>query len=116
MHYQLAPFEEAKLVHCMRGVIYDVIIDLRPGSATWRQWMAVELSADNRRTLYVPAGFAHGFQTLMDDSEIFYQISESYSPEHARGVRWNDDAFKIPWPIADPIISFRDRSYPDFVS
>jgi dTDP-4-dehydrorhamnose 3,5-epimerase len=115
MHYQGAPFAEAKLVRCVRGAIHDVIIDLRPDSATRMQWTALELNAANRRMLYVPAGFAHGFQTLMDDSEVFYQISEWYSPEYARGVRWNDDAFGIRWPLADPIVSYKDRSYPDFV-
>jgi dTDP-4-dehydrorhamnose 3,5-epimerase len=114
MHYQVAPFEETKLVRCARGAIYDVIVDLRAGSATRMQWAAAELSADNRRMLYVPAGFAHGFQTLTDDSEVFYQISEWYSPEHARGVRWNDDAFAIRWALTDPIISDKDRSYPDW--
>jgi len=116
MHYQVAPFAEAKLVRCVRGAIHDVIIDLRPDSATRMRWTAAELSADNRRMLYVPAGFAHGFQTLTDNAEVFYQISERYSPEHARGVRWNDDAFGIRWPLADPIVSNKDSSYPDFVS
>ena len=116
MHYQVAPFAEAKLVRCVRGAIHDVIIDLRPVSATHMRWIAVELSTDNRRMLYIPAGFAHGFQTLTDDAEVLYQISQWYSPEHARGVRWNDDSFGIRWPLADPIISDNDRSYPDFVS
>jgi dTDP-4-dehydrorhamnose 3,5-epimerase len=116
MHYQLAPFAEAKLVRCVRGAIHDVIIDLRQDSGTRMRWTEVELSADNRRMLYVPAGFAHGFQTLTDDAEVFYQISEWYSPEHARGVRWNDDAFGIRWPLADPVVSSKDSSYPDFVS
>jgi|SRR6516165_1240862 dTDP-4-dehydrorhamnose 3,5-epimerase len=111
MHYQVAPFEETKLVQCIGGAIYDVIVDLRPDSATRLQWVAADLSAGNRRMLYVPAGFAHGFQTLTDDAEVFYQISAYYSP----GLRWNDDAFAIRWPLADPIISDKDRSYSDFV-
>jgi len=115
MHYQVAPFAEAKLVRCVRGTIHDVIIDLRRDSATHMRWIAVELSAENARMLYIPAGFAHGFQTLTDDTEVFYQISQWYSPEHARGVRWNDEALGIHWPLADPIISDKDRSYPDFV-
>lgn len=114
MHYQVAPHGEAKLVHCTRGAIYDVIVDLRAESGTFRQWVAVELSADNRLMLYIPEGLAHGFQTLRDETEAFYQISEFYSPEHALGVRWNDRAFAIEWPIVNPIISARDRSHPDF--
>lgn len=115
MHYQVAPYAEAKLVRCISGAIYDVIIDLRPGSITRMRWIGVELNAADRRQLYIPAGFAHGFQTLCDDTEVFYQISEYYSPEHGRGVRWDDSAFAIRWPIADTIISDKDRSYPDFV-
>jgi len=116
MHYQVAPHAETKLVRCTRGAIYDVIVDLRTQFRTFRQWVAVELSANNRLMLYIPEGLAHGFQTLQDETEVFYQMSEFYSPEHARGVRWNDDAFRISWPIVDPIISNKDRSYPDFVS
>ncbi len=114
MHYQVAPHAETKLVRCTRGAIYDVIVDLRPQSRTFRQWVAVELSANNRLMLYIPKGLAHGFQTLQDETEVFYQISEWYSPEHAHGVRWNDDAFRIRWPIADPIISVRDQTHPEF--
>ncbi|HUN56715.1 MAG TPA: dTDP-4-dehydrorhamnose 3,5-epimerase [Candidatus Binataceae bacterium] len=114
MHYQSAPFEETKLVRCTAGSIYDVILDLRHSSPTFRRWIAVNLSAANRRMLYVPAGMAHGFQTLEDASEVFYQISQPYSPEHARGVRWNDPIFAITWPLADPALSERDRTYPDF--
>lgn len=113
MHYQIAPYQEAKLVRCTRGAIYDVIIDLRPESPTFKQWIAVELTAENRRMLYVPEGFAHGFQTLEDNTEVFYQMSEFYHPECARGVRWDDPAFGIEWPIITPILSERDRSYPD---
>jgi dTDP-4-dehydrorhamnose 3,5-epimerase len=111
MHFQTAPKAEAKLVRCGRGAIYDVIVDLRPGSVTYCSWDAVELTADNSRMLYIPEGLAHGFQTLADNSEVVYQMFEFYSPEHAAGVRWDDPAFGITWPVADPIISEKDRSY-----
>jgi dTDP-4-dehydrorhamnose 3,5-epimerase len=114
MHYQVAPHEETKLVRCTTGAIYDVIIDLRPGSPTLRQWLAVELSAANRRMLYIPPGYAHGFQTLEDHSEVFYQMAEFYAPGYARGVRWNDPAFGIAWPEAPQVIAARDQAYPDF--
>jgi dTDP-4-dehydrorhamnose 3,5-epimerase len=114
MHYQAAPYEEAKLVRCTMGAIYDVIIDLRHESPTFRQWLALELTADNRRMLFIPQGFAHGFQTLADDSEVFYQMSQFYAPEYARGVRWDDPAFRVSWPAEKRIISERDRSFPDF--
>jgi len=116
MHYQAAPFGEAKLVRCTSGSIYDVIIDLRAASATFKQYFAVELSAENRRMLYIPEDFAHGFQTLQDDTEVFYQMAQRYSAEHARGARWNDPAFRIEWPEGQRIIIERDRNYPDFVS
>jgi dTDP-4-dehydrorhamnose 3,5-epimerase len=111
LHYQAAPREEAKVVRCTRGAIWDVIVDLREGSATRLRWFAVNLSAENRHALYIPEGFAHGFQTLADDSEVFYQMSEFYHPELARGVRWNDPMLGIGWPLPDPIVSERDRSY-----
>jgi len=114
MHFQRAPHAEAKLVRCTRGGIYDVIVDLRPDSPSFRRWLAVELTAENRRALYVPRGFAHGFQTLEDGCEVLYQMSEFYVPDAAAGVRWNDPAFAITWPIDDPILSARDASYPDF--
>jgi dTDP-4-dehydrorhamnose 3,5-epimerase len=114
MHYQAAPCEEAKLVRCNRGAIYDAIIDLRRGSPTFKQSFGVELSAENGTALYVPEGFAHGFQTLEDNTEVFYQMSQFYSPENARGVRWDDPAFGIEWPAADRILIERDQSYPDF--
>ncbi len=114
MHYQIAPREEAKLVRCTRGVIWDVIVDLRSDSPTYRRHVAVELSAENRRMLYVPERFAHGFLTLSDDAEVFYQMSAMYSPAHARGFRWNDPAFGIRLPAGVAMISERDRSYPDF--
>jgi dTDP-4-dehydrorhamnose 3,5-epimerase len=114
MHYQIAPFEEAKLVRCVRGSIFDVIIDLRSSSRSFKQHLSVVLSAEQGNMLYVPEGFAHGFQTLEDNSEVFYQMSQVYSPNHARGVRWDDRAFGIEWPPAERIIIDRDRSYPDF--
>lgn len=116
MHYQLAPFSEAKLVSCLSGSICDVIIDLRRESPTYSEWLAVELRAERpRRMLYIPENFAHGFQTLTDDTEVFYQMSESYHPESASGIRWDDPAFKITWPPAQRIISPKDQSFPDFV-
>jgi dTDP-4-dehydrorhamnose 3,5-epimerase len=114
MHFQRAPHEEAKLVRCTRGAIHDVIVDLRAGSRSYLRWIALELSADNRRALYVPRGFAHGFQALTDEAEVFYQMSEFYVPGAASGVRWNDPAFGIEWPIRDPILSPRDATYPDY--
>jgi dTDP-4-dehydrorhamnose 3,5-epimerase len=114
MHFQAAPFGEVKLVRCTAGAIYDVIIDLRPASHTFKGYFGVELSAENGAMLYIPEGFAHGFQTLRDGSEVFYQMSQVYSPEHARGVRWNDPAFGIEWPADERIIVERDRTYPDF--
>lgn len=114
LHFQVRPHEEAKLVRCTRGSIYDVIVDIRKESATYRQWVGVELTADTGRMIYVPQGFAHGFQTLEDDSEVFYQISEMHHPESARGLRWNDPAFGITWPLEHPIASARDAAYPDF--
>ncbi len=112
MHFQTKPYEEAKLVRCTRGAMYDVAIDLRGDSPTRYQWVAAELTRDNRRMLYVPEGFAHGYQTLTDDTEIFYQISEAYHPEAARGVRWDDPAFAIKWPLPVSVIAPRDASYP----
>ena len=114
MHYQRPPFAETKIVRCTRGSMFDVIIDLRPQSPTFSRHFAVVLTADDRKAVYVPAGFAHGFQTLEDDTEVLYQISEFYSPEHSHGVRWNDPTFNIPWPADDRTISEDDRSYPDF--
>jgi dTDP-4-dehydrorhamnose 3,5-epimerase len=114
LHYQAAPYEEAKLVRCTAGEIFDVAVDLRPDSPTFRDWFGVELSAENRLALFVPEGCAHGFLTLDDDSEVHYQISQSYTPEAARGVRWNDPGFGIVWPGEIIVINERDRSYPDF--
>lgn len=112
MHYQAAPYAEAKLVRCTQGAMWDAIIDLRPDSPSFKRWHAVELSAANRRALYVPEGFAQGFQTLADETEVLYLMSQFYRPEAARGVRWDDPAFGIAWPIADPQLSNRDRSLP----
>jgi dTDP-4-dehydrorhamnose 3,5-epimerase len=115
MHFQRPPHEEAKFVRCTRGALYDVIVDLRPDSVAFRRWIAVELSQGNRRALYVPPGLAHGFQTLVDDTEVFYMISEPYAPESASGVRWDDPTFGIVWPLGAPKeISDRDRIWPDF--
>lgn len=114
MHYQRAPRAQGKLVRCTSGAIYDVIIDLRAESPVFKQWLAVELTADQRRMLYVPEGFAHGFQTLADDVEVFYQMTDVYAPECARGVRWDDPAFGIEWPADERIILPTDNEYPDF--
>lgn len=114
MHYSVAPFAETKLVRCTTGSVYDVIIDLRAGSATYKQHVGEVLSAANHKMLYVPEGFAHGFQTLEDNSEVLYQMSQFYSPEHARGVRYNDPAFGIDWMPGELVILERDRGYPDF--
>jgi len=114
LHYQAAPHAEAKLVRCTTGAIYDVIVDLRAGSPTRGKYFGAELSAANHRALYVPEGFAHGFLTLADQSEVFYQMSEFYHPEAARGVRWDDPAFGIVWPARPAVISDRDATYADF--
>jgi dTDP-4-dehydrorhamnose 3,5-epimerase len=116
LHYQAAPFAEAKVVRCTSGAIYDVAVDLRPESPAYLQWWGVTLTAENRDMLYVPEGCAHGFVTLQDNSEVFYQMSESYEPASARGVRWDDPAFKIDWPLLPRVISDRDRSYQNFQS
>ena len=115
MHYQVAPHEEAKAVRCTRGAIYDVVVDLRPESPEYKRWTAVELTADNRRLLYVPEGCAHGYQTLVDGTETMYLVSAAYAPEAERGVRWDDPAFGIEWPPAEPRrLSPKDESWPDF--
>lgn len=114
MHYQAAPYAQPKLVRCTMGSIHDVIIDLRPSSPTYKQWIGVELGASNRRMLYIPSGCAHGFQTLEDHTEVFYQMSGVFNAESGRGVRWNDPAFGIQWPLDLTVISPRDRDYPDF--
>jgi len=114
MHYQVPPYQEAKLVRCTLGAIYDVIIDLRRGSSTYRQWFGLELMADNHRMLYVPEGCAHGYQTLADDTEVSYQTSQFYAPECARGVRYDDPAFGISWPSVARVISDADRNWPSY--
>ena len=117
LHFQKDPFAQAKLVRCTQGAIFDVIVDLRPGSPTFKQWIGEELTAANHRMLYVPKGFAHGYQTLEDDTEMFYQVSEFYTPSSLGGVRWNDPAFGIRWPAMDGVtLNHRDESYPDFTS
>jgi dTDP-4-dehydrorhamnose 3,5-epimerase len=115
LHWQAAPHGEAKLVRVTRGALWDVIVDLRPDSPTYCRWFGVELSADNRRALYIPPGFAHGFQTLVDDVEVFYQMSTFYVPGAQRGARWDDPAFGIDWPIRPPFLNERDAACPDFV-
>jgi dTDP-4-dehydrorhamnose 3,5-epimerase len=116
MHYQDAPHAEEKLIRCTRGSLYDVVVDLRRESPTHKQWLALELSADHWRMLYIPKGCAHGFLTLADNTEIVYQMSEFYHPESGRGVRWNDPAFGIEWPQRNRVMmSDRDRSWPDYL-
>jgi dTDP-4-dehydrorhamnose 3,5-epimerase len=114
MHYQIAPYQETKLVRCTRGAIFDVIIDLRPGSQTYGRWIGVELTAKNYRMLYVPEDFAHGFQTLEDDSEVTYQVSQFYMPGSESGIRFNDPVFAIDWPLAVEVISEKDSHWPNF--
>ena len=114
MHYQLAPKAETKLVRCIRGALYDLILDLRPGSATFGQSFGAELTAENRRMMYVPKGFAHGFITLADDTEAFYFVDEFYAPELERGVRWDDPRFQLRWPIAPAVLSDKDANQRDF--
>jgi len=114
LHYQAAPYPEAKLVRCTRGALFDVVVDLRADSPTFRDWIGVILTATDRNMLYVPEGCGHGFLTLEDETEVFYQMSEFYHPELARGVRWDDPAFQIVWPAEAQVISERDRSYPNF--
>ncbi|MDE1725715.1 MAG: dTDP-4-dehydrorhamnose 3,5-epimerase [Thaumarchaeota archaeon] len=114
MHFQLPPYQEAKFLRCVRGRIYDVIIDLRSKSETYKQWIGVELSADNYKMLYAPEGFAAGFQTLVDDVELTYQVSQVYNLQYEQGIRWNDPAFKIDWPLEPTVISEKDKSHPLF--
>lgn len=115
MHYQSSPYEQGKLVRCTRGAIYDVAVDMRPSSPTYKQWVGLELSESNRLMLFIPGGFAHGFQTLVDNSEVFYEVTNTYAPANLHGIRWNDPAFNIEWPKAPELIMIpRDRDYPDF--
>jgi len=114
-HYQSFPHEEAKLVSCNKGSIYDVIIDIKPDSSTYLKWAAFELSRNNRRMLYIPEGFAHGFQTLEDEVDVFYHMFEYYTPNVAKGIRWNDPLFNIKWPLPISEISEKDISYEDYI-
>lgn len=114
MHYQLAPKAEDKIVRCINGSLYDVIIDIREESDTFGQWFGIELSAENRKMLFVPKGFAHGFLTLKEHTEAFYLVTEFYGPEQERGIRWNDPKFNIQWPIEPLVISEKDQKHPDF--
>lgn len=114
IHYQITPKEEAKLVRCIKGALYDVIVDLRPNSSTFMQWYGAELTETNRRMMYVPKGFGHAFLTLADDTEALYMVSEYYSPEHERGLRYDDSALKIRWPFEPEIISDKDLKHPPF--
>ena len=114
MHYQTSPYAEVKIIRCTQGSLYDVIIDLRPNSKTFKKWFGIELNPENHKSLYVPEGFAHGHQTLKDETELFYQVSQVYMPKYEGGVRWNDPNFQIKWPIKDPIISEKDSSWKDF--
>jgi dTDP-4-dehydrorhamnose 3,5-epimerase len=113
LHYQADPYGETKLVRCIRGAAFDCLVDLRPTSPTYKQWCAVELTADNRLAVYIPAGFAHGFQTLADDTELLYEITAYFSPSHTAGIRWNDSQLAIAWPLPHtPILSARDANLP----
>lgn len=115
MHYQVSPYEETKLIRCTKGAIYDVIIDIRKNSPTYMKWIGVELTADNYKMLYVPEGFAHGYQTLRDNTEVSYQVSQFYAPNSEQGVRWDDPAFNIKWPETEKvIISEKDQAWPDY--
>jgi dTDP-4-dehydrorhamnose 3,5-epimerase len=114
LHYQAAPYAETKIVRCTRGAIYDVVVDLRPQSPTFKNWIGVVLTEASREMLYIPEGCAHGFLTREDETEVFYQISEFYNAESSRGVRWDDPAFQINWPGEVKVISDRDRTYPNF--
>jgi dTDP-4-dehydrorhamnose 3,5-epimerase len=112
MHYQAEPHSEVKLVRCVQGAIFDVIVDMRPDSKTYLQWQSFELSSENRNALYIPEGFAHGYQTLYDKTEVFYQVSAFYQPQAGRGVRWNDPLLKIVWPLSEPVVSEQDQKWP----
>ncbi len=115
LHYQVEPHAEAKLIRCMKGKLFDVIVDVRPNSPTYRKWVGIELRENDFKSLYIPEGLAHGFQTLEDDTEVFYPVTTFYDPESERGIRWNDPFFDIAWPLsADSIISDKDQRWPDF--
>ena len=114
MHFQSNPFEEVKMVRCTKGKIFDVIIDLRTNSNTFKKWISIELSENNLQTVYIPKGMAHGFQTLEDNTEVFYQMSQYFNPEYCKGIRWDDPEFSINWPNKSPILSEKDSKYVDF--
>ena len=114
IHYQIAPYQECKLISCTRGAIYDVIIDLRPDSPTYKQWTGVELTADSYHMFFVPEDFGHGFQTLTDETEITYQVSQFYTPGSEKGIRFDDPVFNIQWPLDAAVISEKDKNWPDF--
>ena len=114
LHYQIHPFSETKIVSCSSGKIFDVLVDLRPSSTTYKQWDAIELTSDNLLIIYIPEGIAHGFQTLDDNTSVDYKISQIFKPEFSQGIRWNDNTFQIPWPMKPTIISKKDLSYVDF--
>ena len=114
LHFQLPPFQEAKFLRCVRGKIYDVIVDLRKNSSTYKQWFGIELSAENYNMLYAPEGFAASFQTLTNDVELIYQVSQEYNPKYERGLRWNDPEFNIKWPLEPTVMSEKDKSWPLF--
>jgi dTDP-4-dehydrorhamnose 3,5-epimerase len=113
LHFQASPHAEIKLVRCTAGAVFDVVVDIRPDSPTYKQWLGVELSAMNRKLLYIPEGFAHGFQTLEDDTELLYQMSKAHVPDAARGIKWDDPAIGIAWPMAPLVVSARDQNYPE---
>lgn len=113
LHYQGAPYGEVKVVRCTKGSLYDVMVDLRPGSSTYRQWVGVELTSSNHKMMYVPEGFAHGYQTLEDNTEVMYQVSQFYFPAFERGIRYDDPGVGIDWPLIDKIISDKDKGWPD---
>jgi len=115
MHYQTKPFEEEKLVKCIKGSVFDVVIDLRESSKTFKQWFSIELNAENNKSLFIPKGFAHGFQTLADNTEVLYQISGKYMPEYSLGIRWDDKVFKIEWPLEVSCVSKKDLSFSSFI-
>lgn len=114
LHYQLAPHGEAKYMRCIRGAIFDVVLDIRPGSPTFKQWVGIELTAENRKAVFVPEGLPHAYQALTDNAEVMYSSSCVFTPDAERGVRWNDPAFKIDWPIKQVIVSNKDSNWPDW--
>lgn len=114
LHYQTAPMAEVKFIRCMKGAVFDVLVDVRPDSPTFKKWYGIELSVDNQKAVYIPEGFAHGHQTLQFDSQIMYMVSQVYSPEHERGIRYNDPAIGVLWPLVPTVMSGKDKAWPDF--